>query len=407
MSIKVIWQSTEAMNYPTWRQDETNHGDYGQLRELHYLLSAQMLVGVFEVHTDDFEVGAGPPRVTQGIGLFKIWRDGHRLELDDEGEGVPIISQGVNHGPLVQQVDDGTLAWAPDPDYLGALALMANQITVSAPTVNGAFYYMVNENWPMDVHTGVVVASYGLMSATDVGFIAAASNVGYVLDGIISGGNTTVTVTETPSNIRRFESVAMSAGSRHLGHPRSLVYINTSTAALICAQVNSAFAVDNGKPARIIILDTSTSTWTTTFDDVLPGSANVAAYDPRNRILYAVGRYASNSIMYSCKLKRAPVTVASPTTNSGTLVLGALTATVVKTTVTDSLGSAISNYPVQWLLSSTMFSGGSIVSAYSYTNDSGVATVVYVGPREPPAGLQEIITARVDDTWESRNVILR
>ncbi|HXH10788.1 MAG TPA: Ig-like domain-containing protein [Alphaproteobacteria bacterium] len=386
MSLQVFWQSDTPIEFPQYRRDSVNNGAYGQLRSLYFSTPAGMPIGLFEVLDSDWEINIGAGATYQYYGLFRLWRDGTRLEWVNDPQMPPFVALGLSN-PRVNPTDNGTIAWAPD-SRIGGLASPGDCMIVSAVGTHN--YYRVNDAYPMDIYTGEVIANRQLLSTQDVGILRPTRGIAYSLQRITTSGTYTKII-ENPSGAVRFSSVASVSYQR----PRQLLFIDNKTVAAIFAN-NTAGSLDNNKPALIRVFDITTSAWTLRFEDVLPGVAHVACWDPINHILYATSRYASNAILYSCRIKRAPVTVAVPTLVVGT-ELGAMQATTIRTIITDSQGSAISNYVVGWLISGNMASNGAIVSGFSRTNNSGVATTVYVGPRNPPFGLQETITAQVSD----------
>jgi len=384
MALQVFWQSDTTIDFPEYYHDSVNNGKFGQLRTLYFSVPAQLLIGLFDVNATDWEINSGPAAAFQYFGLFRIWRSGSRLEFENDPKNIPFIDAGLRN-PRVASVDNGTLAWAPGT-VDGALASPLDEL-ISGFTVS-VNYYRVNDTVPMDIHTGEPVGSLALLSFS-IGVLRPTRSIAYSLK-LSTSGTTHTEVIETPSGTIRFSSIASASWQK----PRDLLFIDGKTVAILFAQTSGVVATE--KPSIIRVFDTTTSVWTYTFEDVLPGSANVATWDPVNKILYAIGRYESSSILYACRLARAPTSVTAPTLVSVT-ELGAMNATTVSVRVTDSFGSSISNYLVQWIISGSVASNGSLVSGYSLTNNSGIATITYVGPRNPPAGLTESITARVRD----------
>jgi len=385
MSLQVFWKSDTTIDFPKYYRDSVNNGDYQQLRRLYFSVPAELLIGEFNVNPTDWEINTGPSGALQYFGLFRIWRNGSRLELTNDPKHITFVDNGLKN-PYTTSVDNGTIAWGPSSAD-GGLASPFDEL-ISAETVS-TNYYRVNDLFPMDIHTGEPLASLAMLS-NNIGVLRPTKKIAYSLKRVVTSGGYTQIV-ETPSGTIRYSSITTASWS----HPRDLVFIDGKTVAVIFAQYSGGVAATE-KPSIIRVFDTSTSAWTLTFEDTLPGSANVAAWDPINRIMYASGRYESNSTVYACRLARAPVSVTAPTLVSVT-ELNAMQATTVSVRVTDSFGSNISNYLVQWTLSGNVASGGRLVSDYSLTNNSGIATIIYVGTRTPPSGLTETITAKLKD----------
>lgn len=347
-----------------------------------------MLIGYFIHRSNDPDISqvAGWGIAVLYGAFARIWRDGTRLTLQSDAGIVPITALATTE-PWITSTDTGTIGWAPDHRWAG-LATPGDALIVSAISANN--YYKVNAAWPQDIHTGQVLASLGILSGTQyVGVLRPSFNLAYALKDVTTSQGYTQII-EQPASTIRYSSIT-SASWRH---PRDILFIDSKTVAVLFMQ-DVGNLPDETKPAMIRVFDTRTSAWTLTFEDTLPGSAHVAAWDPTNRLLYATGRYPSNSTFYTCRLARAPVSVAAPQL-VGATVLKELTPTVISTIVRDGFASVISQYLVRWTLSASV-SGGALNSAYSLTNNSGIATITYVGPHKPPAGLTEVVTVEVSD----------
>ncbi len=77
------------------------------------------------------------------------------------------------------------------------------------------------------------------------------------------------------------------------------------------------------------------------------------AYDPANAIVYSCGKWPSNAVMHSSKLKQSPASLSVVTLQSGT-TLQEMRGTLLSVLVTDSLGSGISGATVCWTLSASL-----------------------------------------------------
>ena len=387
MALQLIESHTSTLVYPTFFLPGLG-GTFSalQLRRLFYSTEAELLIGYFIHRSADPEISTttGWGVATLHGAFARIWRDGTRLTWQSDSGIVPITAIASND-PWIVATDTGAIGWAPDRRITG-LAAPGDALIVSA--VSASNYYKVNAAWPQDIKTGEILASLGILSTVQyVGVLRPSFNLAYALRDTAASGTQII---EMPASTMRFSSINSASWS----HPRDILFIDSKTVAVLFMQ-EAAGSVDEAKPAIIRVFNTTTSAWTLTFEETLPGSAHVAAWDPTNRILYATGRYPANATFYACRLARAPVSVAAPQL-VGATVLKELTPTVISTIVRDGFASVISQYLVRWTLSASV-SGGALNSAYSLTNNSGVATITYVGPHKPPAGLTEVVTVEVSD----------
>lgn len=387
MSLQVIDKYAANLTYPNFFVNDLGGIVSAlQLRRLFFSVNAKLLIGYFIHRSADPDINAAVPFgvATLHGGFFRLWRDGTRLTWLTDAPVMPITAQATSE-PWIVSTDTGAIGWAPDRRHTG-LAEPADALIVSA--ISASNYYTVNPAWPQDIKSGQVLASLGILSTVQyVGMLRPSLNIAYALKDTAASGTQII---EMPTSTVRFSSITSVSWS----HPRDILFIDSKTVAVIFMQ-ETAGSVDEAKPAIIRVFDTRTSAWTLTFEDTLPGSAHVAAWDPTDRLLYAAGRYPSNATVYACRLARAPVSVAAPQL-VGATVLKELTPTTISTLVRDGFASVISQYLVRWTLSAST-SGGALNSAYSLTNNSGIATITYVGPHKPPAGLTEVVTVEVSD----------
>jgi len=165
------------------------------------------------------------------------------------------------------------------------------------------------------------------------------------------------------------------------------------------------------------VFKTTGSLWSVVWEDALPATDQCAAYDPANGILYSIGKRQSNATLHASLLRRGATSVASASIVGSETTFNELKATQVSTIVKDGLASVISNYLVLWTLDAVStqdmylatirndplsaiaamkvgspISGGTLASAYSKTNNSGIATIVYTGPFRPTGLIERINT---------------
>jgi hypothetical protein len=387
MGLQVIDARSGFLTYPGLIIDIFgNQSSAVQLRKLFYSVPAGLLMGFFVDYTNDRELYQLPPTANAKGSVYRLWRDGTRLTWAGDATAIALVAGANARDPVA--TDAGTIAF--NPRLTGTLFTPGDQFVTQLGTVSGDQYYRLNDQWPWDIHTAEVLASAAMLSPNQQGVLRPSLNIAYSFRMALVDGNV-ARILQQPGDVVRWLSPSNGADYRH---PRDLLYIDGATVAATFQQ-ETAGAIDYTKPCIIRVFDTTTSSWTVKWEDTLPGSAHVAAYDPINKLVYAAGRYASQTTVWAARLARAPAAVAVPTL-VGATTLAELTATRLSTLVTDARGSAISQYLVQWALSASL-SGGALNSAYSLTNNSGIATIVYVGPRRPPAGLTERVTATVSD----------
>lgn len=368
MSIEPFYESPITIASPL----SYDGSSYAQLRKLFFHSESGLLIGVFiQTETDyDYEDSV---QINKYV-MLNMWKDGTFIHSQINGSPInPTLDlSSFEHIPVVS-TSNGRVARVRGYHYLMSyLTNVGLQLS----------YYIVD---PI-VSSGLLCGPSGITSSTNL----SPNNVGIIneLDG----------TTIQPRRISGVFSLRKNPGAE----------IKFSSGSLLFEKYRDIFQVDrqriavtfapqvDGNPTRIVIFNTDSSPYTIEFQDELPDLDDVAAYDMRSGILYTAKRKLLNgSKIHASILKRYPSSISTPTiAENGVSALRELTATRISTLVLDGLGSVISNQVVRWILASQV-SQGFLQSAYSLTNNSGVATIVYVGPLNPPPSLQESITAQV------------
>lgn len=171
-----------------------------------------------------------------------------------------------------------------------------------------------------------------------------------------------------------------------------MVYIDGQRTIVSFMQLSGG-TVDASSPALIRLFKTTTDPWTLLWTDTLPGADSVVAYDPTYEIVYSCAKWPTSAIMHASKLKQAPASLSVLTLLSGS-TLQEMRATLISVLVTDGQGSGLSGALVCWTLSAST-SGGTLLSAYTRTNASGVAYATYIGPRLSGTTTTDFVSAAV------------
>jgi hypothetical protein len=399
MSIQVLHRGDSSVKFPDITQQHTATTAL-KLYMIFYSVLAQTLVGYFETQALDTDLWNVHAQGAYKVGLFaRIWRNGSRMEWTSERHETGIYSL-ANFHPYIASTDDGRFAWAPDQKVGGTLARPGDSLILQAQGNSPAKYYRVNDLWGNDIHTGQPMGQHAWLSNSFVGYLRPGAETGYNLttrrnyDG---GSSSKPMVVEQPSGTIVWEGPEGGlAPFQYYSHAREIHFIDSETSAILFLNVSTGTTIDYTKPAIIRVYTTNVVPWKLEWEDVLPGTCNIAAYDQPNKLLYCMNKFPDQDPMHTCRLKKAPVSISVPVIVSGGSKLDENTKTDLSVTVLDSFGSTISNYLVSWYLSNSV-SGGRLLSNYSLTNNSGVATITYVGPHKPPGGLTENITAAVND----------
>ena len=376
MSLQVFWESASADSFPVF--DTSPATAFGQLRKLFYSVKTKTLIGLFVATATDYELNVGGRRT---FVLKKLWFDGTVIDVSATSALVTpgFVTPDAVLGPKVVATDQGlVIRTRPSSGGSEDAAITDDQ---------GDSYYESSDVYPMDVLTRPVVCSAELFSTTHVGLFLAVSNAAYVL------GTATDHVIENPGLLSRLSFASNPNGTYN--RPRDILYIDRKTIAItysFASTLNNTGDVDPNVSSIIRVFSAASAPWTLKFEAHLPSGDNVTAYDPVNKILYSTKR--AGGTIHASLLKRAPLTVATPTLVSVT-TLRFPGATTVSTLIKDSLGSVMSGQLVQWTLTSQN-SGGALLSAYASTNTSGIATMTYIAPPYASgASLTETVTVKV------------
>ena len=371
MSLQNFHTAQSAISFP---QLTTGAGAIvvcaAQLRKLWWHAPAQKLVGVFTTApTDyDFQLAAF---LQFRVRLMYLWRDGTPIDL------VTTPIRGFE-GSTTLQMSQTSEAEVVRSNFQEDVA----KDEISA--ILGDALFTISERWAQDI-LPVRAASAGLLGIPYEASYLVGASAGYVVVGSVAAG--TFRILAQPGG-----SIVFSATGGTWRHPRDLVYIDGQhTAATFMP--DSGGTVNGASAALVRLFATSTTPWTLLWTDELPATDSVMAYDPANAVIYSCGKWSSNAVMHSSKLKQSPASLSVITLGSGT-TLQEMRGTLLSVLVTDSLGSGISGATVQWLLSASL-SGGSLLSAYSKSNTSGVATMLYIGPRLSAVSMTETVSAAV------------
>lgn len=345
-----------------------------QLRKLFFHAPAQKLVGVFTTATTDWNIlGAGNPTIQANWRLNYLWRDGTAVDLTNATplRGFQALQVQQTHtatGQVVQVAPGDNIA----TDELSA--------------IEGDALYPLSEVWAGDIYPVKFASAAVLGQVYDASYLTTAS-AGYV---VAASSTAIFRVLKKPSG-SAVVSVGLAAVSGW-DQARDMIYIDGKHTAITFMQVSGS-TVDASSPARIRLFNTATDPWTLLWTDTLPGADSVACYDPVYEILYSTAKWPGSAVIHASKLKQSPASLSTVTLVSGT-TLQEMRATQISVLVTDSQASGISGVVVCWTLSAAT-SGGSLLSAYTKTNASGIATATYIGPRLSGTTTTEFVSAAV------------
>jgi hypothetical protein len=181
-------------------------------------------------------------------------------------------------------------------------------------------------------------------------------------------------------------------------HSRDLIFVDFQKVAVTFMRSSSGSLIDNdGQPSLVRLFDTTSNPWTHLWTDELPASDTRACYDTANEVLYSCGRDPVSAVMHASRLRQRPVSLSPITLVTGSALRGQ-TAKSLSVTILDGLGAGISNALVRWNLASST-SGGKLNSAYSFTNDTGAASITYIGPLMSQTSSTETVSAEVAEIW--------
>jgi len=372
MAIQHFFTANSAIPFPQLLRGGAHVlGSAAQLRKLFWHAPAQKLVGVFTTVATDYEIlSPGNSDLTAAWRLMYLWRDGSPLGL---------VSQPIRgYGGIFLEMTyttTGTVLMANLPNDVARAEISATQ---------GDALFSLSDRWAMDIIPVHAASAAVLGQRYDASYLTTPS-AGYIVVNSVAQG--VFKVLSKPSNLTMF-----CATGTTWRYPRDLIYINGERTAATFMQ-DSGGTINASAPALIRLFSTTSTAWGLLWTDTLPATDSVAAYDPQYDILYSAGKFISNAIIHVSKLKQAPVSLSTITLVSGS-TLQEMRATYLSVQVQDSQGSGISGTLVQWTLSASV-SGGSLLSAYSRTNTSGIAFGLYIGPRLSGATTTEAVCAVV------------
>ena len=371
MSIQHFGTAASAIPFPQLTTGATNVlVSAAQLRKLWWHAPAQKLVGVFTTYGTDYEYLLATLVVFRTRMMY-LWRDGSPIDL----VSTPI--RGFEGGTTLQ-ITQTTQAEVVRQNFQDDVA--KDEIS----STQGDALFVLSERWGQDV-IPVRVASAALLGSPFEASYLSGGSTGYVVVGSVAQG--TFQVMAKPGN-----SIVFSATGTTWRHPRDLVYINGTRTAATFMQ-DSGGTVNASVAALVRLFATTSAPWTLLWTDTLPATDSLMAYDPAYEIVYSCGKWPSNAVMHASKLKQSPVSLSTLTLVSGS-TLQEMRAAQVSLFIIDSQGSGMSGVLVAWTLSASI-SGGSLLSAYSKSNSSGVATMTYIGPRLSGTNTTEFISAAV------------
>jgi hypothetical protein len=418
MAIQTFWESTSAVEFPQFAYAGAQR-DALLCTAIHYVAAIDSIIGVFmwgrETH----------PRVgtfNNIAQMQKIWRAGELTVVG--GNDVPQFGQKTGrplwYGGIVPTTD-GRMLYSPllagaFKNYFNFVIEDGHSVGVSLftgaagwITYNGN-YYEVQGLWPGDIKIPGAIVDAAVMKPNAIGMVNPSTKVGYsvsatftdmsIISNIIDPNGTSTVVSSL-----LFGPVTTNGGGADTSYqlPRGIHHVDASTVIVTFGIPGGPLGSTNvSQPGIIRVFDTKVNTgvWTLLWEDELPGKSQAATYDPINQVLYSIGLHASTSIMYASKLKRTPTIVASASIRPSTQTeLVPLNTAVLSTFVqhgsgtvgthgTNSLVSTLSGELVQWTLDPAD-SGGSLASAYSLTDENGIATITYQGGVTPDSGLTE------------------
>jgi hypothetical protein len=409
MVIQAFWDGGTELEMPkfVWGNGERTAE---AITGLYYIAATDSLVARFDLNRKQLALENGT--LWGRKILQKVWRGGQITQI---GGDVPQIGIGyyfpfwyggdvpTNDGRLLQT----PLMSGPQKGRYNFIIEDAASAGVSAGSVSyHQNYYTVDPLWPGNIIIPGKVADAWIMSPNGVGFIDPANRIGYSIE--TSGSNFMIVshfvsgATFTSSVV--FGPVITGGGGADLSFKpaRGLVYVDASTTiAYFGAAGGDLGGPLASSPGIIRVFDTKINTgqWTLIWEDELPGNGLNVAYDTANQVLYSIGFHASQAILHASKLKRTPMVFASASIKGTTQTeLVPLVQTTLSTIVTHGCGgqtghisytSFLSNELLLWTLDSDVDSRGSLVSAYSLTDDDGSSTITYLGPASPDPGLTE------------------
>jgi hypothetical protein len=373
MTIQSFFTAGSAVSFPAFGAGVGGGSTAQILHQLGFDTGADMLIGNFGLGHDDNDLNIATPNLR--VQYQKLWRDGSVIAV---GSAFPQAGYKYSlTSPYFATTNDGRVArYIPS-----SLGNFFDFILLSGAAPEA--YFQVNPLWPGDLlaptrlaevadilpsgHTGnsrkqMMAALRPATSDAFVAFDNLSSSVFHIFHMGSGISTTVVSVTQTAA----------------WAHPRQIMVIDASTVCVVF-RPSGALEPNETDPGWVRLWDTTSEPWTYLWEDRLPASDQVAAYDPIAGVLYSCGKRASNAIMRSSWLRRTPTSVASASIVGTATTLDEKIRTVLSTIVQDGQGSIISQVLVQWTLDAVT-SGGTLLSNYSRTDNDGSATITYVGP---------------------------
>ena len=302
-----------------------------------------------------------------------LWRGGAPIEINDTPlRGHQSIQVQQTHTAEAQVV---------------TVAMGDNVASDELSAIEGDAFYPLSEIWGYDIYPVRYSSAAVLGGLYDASYLTTPS-AGYV---VAASSTIIFRVLKKPSGSAMVSVVIATFPS--WGAPRDMLYIDNRRTAITFMQLTGGGSVDSTVPALVRLFQTTTDPWTLLWTDTLPATDSVMAYDPTYEIVYSAGKWPSNAVMHTSKLKQSPVSLSTLTLVSGTTLHG-MGAAQVSVLVTDSQGSGLSGVIVSWTLS-VATSGGAMLSAYTKTNVSGIAVGTYIGPQLSGATSTEFISVAV------------
>lgn len=381
MSLKHFYTASSESKFPAC----TETIQTVQIRKLFFDVRIGMLIGAFTDRSKNWNIFDGSDSTYAYFSINKIWRDGTVIDgsTTDLAEnafmqGRLTMSEHKINNPNIIQTDRGivvrSLDWGGQYDF------------ISTQMDQPEAYYPIDPLWPQMTINDRVINASRILNSTGAYFYSR---------------DVTVYLKRTP--LAKVEIIQDPGGTMFTSPNSNSEWVNPMEVHPVDSnRVAVSFYPSPGPnnsdpfspppgPMILRIFNINTNPYTIDFEAELPGDDpwydDVFCIDIKNGILYSMNRF--KPLLHASFIARSPRYIAAPSiAESGVTVLREMTATQLSTIVVDSLGSVISNQVVRWTLSDVV-SGGKLNSAYSLTNNSGIATITYVGPYQPPPGLTE------------------
>lgn len=372
MAIQHFWTAASTIAFPQGIRPVNILVSLIQLYKLFFHSPTKRLVGVWTQTATEDSLSDHFGKLWR---LGYIWRDGTPMDL------FSVPANLLQHTLTACATTDGRVLRGPEGSINRANVEMSAAVTDAL--------YPISTRWAGDILTNTRVASAAAASSSPMAAIVFEGGNAWTIEQATTG-TTTFKVVQRPVSTVLFTSTGAT-----WRHARDLMYIDSKTVAATFMQ-HSSIGADGDAAARIRVFDTTTTPWTLKWEDMLPGTDNRACFDQVEKVLYSCNRNPG-AIMHASRLRQMPTSISPITLVTGSTLV-ARTATVLSTLVTNELNCGISGATVRWTLTSKV-SGGSITSAYSKTNDSGVAQITYVGPHMSVTTTTETVSAEVAEIW--------